>query len=101
MLYDGVALYVVDNTWLPRTNEEIAQLSGEAEMECECACRREGSRWTYTWPMVTSAGEMCVGVVDANKEERRAMSNGEPGGPLGGGDVQVLCARLTLKSDCH
>lgn len=29
--------------------------------------------WTYTWPIVTSAGRMLVGVVDASNEEWRAM----------------------------
>lgn len=48
-----------------------------------------GKKWTYTWPMVTSAGEMLVGVVDVSNGEWRAMTSGKPGG----GDVEVLCAR--------
>ena len=39
--------------------------------------------------MVTSAGEMLVGVVDVSNGEWRAMTSGKPGG----GDVEVLCAR--------
>lgn len=40
MLYDGVSLYIVDQTWLPRTNDEIAQLAGRAEVGYEGACQR-------------------------------------------------------------
>jgi len=40
MLYDGAVLHVVDQTWLPRTDDEVTQLAGRAEMEHEGGYQR-------------------------------------------------------------
>lgn len=61
-------------------------------------------KWTYTWLMVTSAGDMVVGV-DATNEEWRAMASSKPGGPLGGGGgVEVYAHdrhRPVVPHGCH
>ena len=58
-----------------------------------CMARRR----THTWPMVTSAGEMLVGVGEASNEEGRAMASGKPDG----GDVELLCATDAPRSARH